>query len=228
MGFKNIFIICTIVILTAFLANIAYATDEDTRNILKQGLLGAGTGAIASGASGGNAGTGALIGAGTGVIGGALLDAITAPSTPSRPVRRASAQQAQYYDDEEYYDDGSVYYEEPPQESSTSKVLKQGLLGAGTGAIAAGASGGNAGKGALIGAGTGAIGGILLDAITTPSQPRRVYRRPAPQAAPQQRQQVYTTPATEDDMSGAPGTRKKVLRKYDDTGKVVSEEEIYY
>jgi hypothetical protein len=218
------------------IATSACATDEETRNILKQGLLGAGTGAIASGASGGNAGTGALIGAGTGVIGGALLDAITEPS-PRYSRSAPPPAQGQYYDDQ-YDDGGEYYYEEPPQQSAASNVLKQGLLGAGTGAIAAGASGGDAGKGALIGAGTGAIGGILLDAISQPSQPRRVYRRPAqqqaypttyPQQQPQQaRQQVYTTPATDEGTSGAPGTRKKVVRKYDDTGKVVSEEEIYY
>ena len=227
MKTKNIIILCVGILLAALFANTACAIDDSTRNVLKQGLLGAGTGAIASGASGGNAGTGALIGAGTGVIGGALLDAITEPSP--QPVRRAPAQ-GQYYDDQSAYDDGGEYYEEPPQQSAATNVLKQGLLGAGTGAIAAGASGGNAGKGALIGAGTGAIGGILLDAISQPSQPRRVYRRPASQPAPQQRQQVYTTPAVpaEDDTSGAPGTRKKVIRKYDDTGKVVSEEEIYY
>jgi hypothetical protein len=185
--------------------------------------LGAGTGAIASGASGGNAGQGALIGAGTGVIGGALLDMMTAP--PARSSRRAPPPQ---YDDQYEDDQGDYYYEEPPQSSGAQNVLKQGLLGAGTGAIAAGASGGNAGKGALIGAGTGAIGGILLDAITQPSQPKRVYRRPAPAPQQQTRQQVYTAPATDEDTSGAPGTRKKVVRKYDDTGRVVSEEEIYY
>ncbi len=117
-------------------------------------------------------------------------------------------------------------------EEGTRNVLKQGLLGAGTGAIASGASGGNAGTGALIGAGTGVIGGALLDAITTPSQPRRVYRRPppqtAPRTAPQQKQPLYTTPSSEDDTSGAPGSHKKIIRKYDDTGKVISEEEIYY
>ncbi|MDP3790994.1 MAG: glycine zipper family protein [Candidatus Omnitrophota bacterium] len=227
MKIKYIATIITVLLSTALISSSAYSQDDDaTRNILKQGLLGAGTGAIASGASGGNAGTGALIGAGTGVIGGALLDMMTAP--PARSTRRAPAQQAQYYDDEDYYGDEEVYYEEPPQESSTSKVLKQGLLGAGTGAIASGVSGGNAGTGALIGAGTGVIGGALLDAITTPSQPKRVYRRPASQPAPQSRQKVYTTPTTEEDAGEAPGSRKKVIRKYDDTGKVVSEEEIYY
>jgi hypothetical protein len=226
---KYLFALLLAVLLVALTAYSAYSQDdESTRNILKNGLLGAGTGAIASGASGGNAGQGALIGAGTNVIGGALLDMITTPSAPAR--RRGPPPPQQYYDDQSYPDDqGEYYYEEPPQESGTQKVLKNGLLGAGTGAIASGMSGGNAGKGALIGAGTNVIGGALLDAITTPSQPRRVYRRPAPQPMPQARQQVYTTPATtEDDTTGAPGTRKKVIRKYDDNGKVVSEEEIYY
>jgi hypothetical protein len=219
-------------VLTAFLtalliASIACAAygqdDESTRNILKNGLLGAGTGAIAAGASGGNAGQGALIGAGTNVIGGALLDMIT---TPSAPARRAPP--AQYYNQDDYYQDDQAqeyYAPPPPQESGTQKVLKQGLLGAGTGAIAAGASGGSAGKGALIGAGTNIIGGALLDAITAPPQPapRPVYRR-----APPRQQQQYAPQPYDQDAGGAPGTRKKVVRKYDDSGKVVSEEEIYY
>lgn len=110
------------------------------------------------------------------------------------------------------------------QSDETKNILKQGLLGAGTGAIAAGASGGKAGQGALIGAGTSVIGGALLDAITTPSQPapRRVYR-PAPM--PQQIQQPVSIQQYEEDTSAG---RKKVIRKYDDTGKVISEEEIYY
>ena len=40
------------------------------------------------------------------------------------------------------------------QEDPNKKILKQGLLGAGVGAVSAGASGGSAGKGALIGAGS--------------------------------------------------------------------------
>lgn len=224
MKSKYLFTILAVFISMTLVSAPAFSqTDDSTRNILKNGLLGAGTGAIAAGASGGNAGQGALIGAGTNVIGGALLDMIT---TPSAPARRSAPQ----YDDQSYPDDqGEYYYEEPPQESGTQKVLKQGLLGAGTGALASGMSGGNAGKGALIGAGTNVIGGALLDAITTPSQPRRVYRRPAPQPAPQQRQQAYTTTtSSSDEEVGAPGTRKKVIRKYDESGKVVSEEETYY
>ncbi|MDD5681573.1 MAG: glycine zipper family protein [Candidatus Omnitrophica bacterium] len=224
----NILTIAVLFLTATFIASLAYCQDDDsTRNVLKQGLLGAGTGAIASGASGGNAGTGALIGAGTGVIGGALLDAITTPSSSSRPVRKVAARPVA---DDEYYDDqGDEYYEEPAQESSTQKVLKQGLLGAGTGAIAAGASGGNAGQGALIGAGTGVIGGALLDAISQPSQPKRVYRR-TPRAAP--KTQSTVTPAqnvqVSEESAGPEGGRKKIIKKYDASGKLVSEEETYY
>lgn len=227
-------IILMMAVLFAFdsVSMIAYAQDDDnTKNVLKQGLLGAGVGAISSSASGGNAGQGALIGAGTSVIGSALLDAITGPSSSSGS-RRAPPPDEYYYADapEDYY------YEEPPQESSSSKVLKQGLVGAGTGALASGMSGGSAGKGALIGAGTAVIGNALLDAITTPPQQRRrVYRRaPAPQQYQPQPYQQYqasntTTPQNIQvtDEVGGEG-KKKVIKKYDANGKLVSEEEIYY
>ncbi len=240
MNFKKISAVSVTALFFFFVANVAHSDEEGTRNVLKQGLLGAGTGAIASGASGGNAGTGALIGAATGVISGALLDAITAPpASSSRSSRRSpQPQQAQYYDDQDNPDDGQEYYEEePPQESGTSKVLKQGLLGAGTGAIASGMSGGSAGKGALIGAGTGVIGGALLDMMTQPSQPKRVYRkapvRRQPQASARVQQSQASSarvqqPGDDTEAAGTPASHKKVVRKYDDNGKVVSEEEIYY
>ena len=220
--------ILIVLISTLFLIASAYAQDDETRNVLKQGLLGAATGAVASGASGGKAGQGALIGAGTSIIGGALLDAITTPS----PARRAAPPPPQGY----YGDQQDEYYEEPaPQQSGTNKILKQGLVGAGSGALASGMSGGNAGQGALIGAGTSVIGGALLDAITAPPPaPRRVYRKPAPPPPPVQQQvqqqqtqtQVETVDAS--DTSLPPGTHKKITRKYDENGKVVSEEETYY
>jgi hypothetical protein len=221
-----------VLIICAFFTGLAFAQDDDTtRNVLKQGLLGAGTGAIAAGASGGNAGKGALIGAGTGAIGGILLDAMTQPSSSSRSRRRSAPPP----DDDYYADDesGDYYYEEPPQESGTQKVLKQGLLGAGTGAIAAGASGGNAGQGALIGAGTGVIGGALLDAVTTPSQPRRVYRRPAPRqqtrvVSPQSVSTSQQNIQVSEEAAGPEGGKKKIIKKYDTSGKLVSEEEVYY
>lgn len=231
---KHLFTFISALLLIALTAYSAYSQDDEaTRNILKNGLLGAGTGAIAAGTSGGNAGQGALIGAGTNVIGGALLDMLTTPSAPARsapPQQYNQGYSGQGYNNQGYPDDQQEYYEPPPQQSGTQKILKNGLLGAGTGAIAAGASGGNAGKGALIGAGTNVIGGAILDMLTQPApQPRRVYRRPPPPSQ-QQQQQGYTTQtaASDEDTSGAPGTRKKIVRKYDDSGKVVSEEEIYY
>lgn len=222
---KNILFYISIFMVSVFLAGTAYSQDDDSaRNVLKQGLLGAGTGAIAASASGGKAGQGALIGAGTNVIGSALLDSLTGPSQTQRRRAAPPPQQYDYY----YAEDDQAeeyYYEEPVQESGTQKVLKQGLLGAGTGAIAAGASGGDAGKGALIGAGTNVIGNALLDALTQPPQQRsgRVYRR-IPKQQVQQQQQTNVTQETIDTGSG----KKKVIKKYDDTGKLVSEEEIYY
>lgn len=224
---KNIYVILIVLLIVTLAYSPAWSQDDDsTRNILKQGLLGAGTGAIAAGASGGNAGKGALIGAGTNVIGGALLDMLTTPSQPAQPQYYAPPpQQGGYYDPNAQ---AAYYYEEPPQESSSQKIIKQGLVGAGSGALAAGMSGGNAGQGALIGAGTNVIGSALLDALTTPSQPKRVYYRPAPQPQPQQQRYVPAQTAPAQDAPSQEGTRKKVIRKYDDTGKVISEEEIYY
>jgi len=221
--------------------------DDNTKNVLKQGLLGAGVGAISSSASGGNAGSGALIGAGTSVIGSALLDAVTGPSSSSSSRRAPPPQDDYYYADSQ---DDYYYEEEPPQESGTSKVLKQGLVGAGTGALASGMSGGNAGKGALIGAGTSVIGSALLDAMTTPAPQKRRVRRKAPQQQqqqyqpqayqqqyqPQPYQQQYQAPSqptpqniqVSDEVVGSGEGKKKIVKKYDPSGKLVSEEEIYY
>ncbi len=113
----------------------------------------------------------------------------------------------------------------PSQESGTQKVLKQALLGGGVGAISAGASGGKVGQGALIGAGTNVIGGALLDTIMQPSQKKsgRVYRR-----VPAQEQQYGTMVSTSPAEDNEAGTHKKIIKKYDASGKLVSEEEIYY
>jgi hypothetical protein len=212
--------------------------DDQNQNILKQGLLGAGTGAIASSASGGNAGKGALIGAGTNVIGGALLDTLmgsgSQPAQPQyvqqQPVEYVQQPPAQYnrgyvpQAQPVYVQQAPTYYQPPQQEDPNKKILKQGLLGAGTGAIAASASGGNAGKGALIGAGTNVIGGALLDTLmgggSSQPQPQAqpVYYRPAPQYQQQAPPQV---------ASQTTGLHKKIIRKYDADGKVVSEEEVW-
>ena len=226
MNMRKIVVTAISILIVMIAISAVYCQDDDSgRQILKQGLLGAGTGAIAAGASGGKAGQGALIGAGTGIIGSVLLDAMT---TPSRPARRAAPPpQDDYYADQQQ----DEYYEEPPQESGTQKVLKQGLVGAGTGALASGMSGGNAGQGALIGAGTSIIGSALLDTITQPApQPRRVYRRtPLPQQQPQPYvQQQQQNVQVSEEQAGAEGGKKKIIKHYDATGKLVSEEETYY
>lgn len=207
-----------------------YSGQEDpNKKVLKQGLLGAATGAIAAEASGGKAGTGALVGAGTNVIGGALLDTVTSSPKPQgqpvyaqqapQPYQGAPSQAAypvqQGYRTEPVYAQQPVYY--PPQEDPTKKILKQGLLGAGVGAISASASGGKAGKGALIGAGTNVIGSALLDTLTGSSQqqPQPVYYQTAPQGYPQQTAYSNQQP------------KKKILRRYDADGNVVSEEEVW-
>lgn len=89
----NMKVLCMILVLTFVLGLIApVLAAEDSRGILKEGLLGAATGAIASSASGGKAGKGALIGAGVNVIGGALLDTVTAPSQPQQQVQQVPVQ----------------------------------------------------------------------------------------------------------------------------------------
>lgn len=223
-----------------------YGNEDPNKKILKEGLLGAGTGAIAAGASGGNAGKGALIGAGTNVIGGALLDTLTSNPAPApQPVQYvqqapqyAPAQsypvqpQGGYPVDQQpvYVQQAPVYYQ-PPQEDPNKKILKQGLLGAGVGAISASASGGNAGKGALIGAGTNVIGGALLDSLFSgppqPQQPRTVYVQQAPQ--PYYPPQGYANAPNGAVAQQAPANqpKKKIIRKFDSDGNVVSEEEVW-
>ena len=222
-----------------------YSGNEDpNKKVLKQGLLGAGVGAISAEASGGKAGTGALVGAGTNVIGGALLDTLTAPSQPAQAqpvyVQQAPMQQQQqsyttssypvqtqgtvYRQEPVYVQQQPVYYQQPPAENPNNKILKQGLLGAGVGAISASASGGKAGKGALIGAGTNVIGGALLDTLMAPSQPQQqpVYYQQQPVYQQQQQAPSYTNQAY---TSTQP--KKKIIRKYDSDGNVISEEEVW-
>jgi len=54
-------------------------------------------------------------------------------------------------------------------DDALQKLLRYGILGAGTGAISAAGSGGKAGKGALIGLGTGLAGSMIMDALTQTS-----------------------------------------------------------
>ena len=118
-------------------------------------------------------------------------------------------------------------------DDASNKILKEGLLGAGVGAISASASGGKAGKGALIGAGANVIGGALLDTLTTPSQPQPPQVVYVQQAPPQQYQQVPPQSLEQNQGYANQGSstttqpKKKIIRKYDSDGHIVSEEEIW-
>ncbi len=84
------------------------------------------------------------------------------------------------------------------QDEQNKKVLKQAVVGAGTGAVASGASGGSAGKGALIGAGTSVIGNALVDTLTA-----------APQSPPPQVQVQTSERGYVDQRSGYPAQRER-------------------
>ena len=73
--------VCILLLMMLFMAgSICYAGQKGSGDILKEGLLGAGAGAIGGAVSGGDSGDlwkGALAGAGVNIVGGALLDSIT-------------------------------------------------------------------------------------------------------------------------------------------------------
>ena len=81
----------------SFLAQ-AHAGEDDSRNLLKEGLLGAGSGAIGgavSGAKGRDLWKGALAGAGVNIVGGALLDSLSGEKVDNvRHVDEASPRDA--------------------------------------------------------------------------------------------------------------------------------------
>jgi hypothetical protein len=81
---------------------------EDAEYAMGGGIIpAAGVGAFSAGASGGKAGTGALIGAGTNIIGGALLDTLLAPQQPA----------AQYYS-------GYSGYSAAPAATAHKKIVR--------------------------------------------------------------------------------------------------------
>jgi hypothetical protein len=74
--------VAVVVALVGLSTGAAQAHAEiDIQSLLREGLLGAGVGAISAGVGKGNVGTGALVGAGTNIIGGTLLQFLT--SSPS-------------------------------------------------------------------------------------------------------------------------------------------------
>lgn len=93
-----------------------YTQDSQNKTILKQAVLGAGVGAISAGASGGSAGTGALIGAGTNVIGSAVLDTLTSSPNPQPQVQYVQQQpQPQVYYADQGTERGYTYTESAPR-----------------------------------------------------------------------------------------------------------------
>lgn len=74
---RALLIITIIILLIAPFCTNGQCDDETAQKLLRQGLLGAATGAVASEVSGGKAGKGALVGAGVNIIGGMLFDAMS-------------------------------------------------------------------------------------------------------------------------------------------------------
>ena len=116
-------LICAVMILgfTAGLIFTPMAQGDDSSNkILKEGILGAATGAVAAGASGGKAGKGEFIGPGTNDIGGAVFDTIFGGSQKQAPAQQP-AQQVVYTQQPQYPQPQQVVYvPQPPQQATTS------------------------------------------------------------------------------------------------------------
>jgi len=86
----------TIVVFSVILISLPCLAQKNAAAILKEGLLGAGAGAVGGWASGGNSGDvwkGALTGAGVNIVGGALLDTISGERVDS--VQRVQVMQPQ-------------------------------------------------------------------------------------------------------------------------------------
>lgn len=82
MNIRIITIVCLLIVsfMMVFPANEGFARSKTTSDLLREGLLGAGAGAVGGAVSGGKGGDlwkGALAGAGVNILGGVLLDGIT-------------------------------------------------------------------------------------------------------------------------------------------------------
>lgn len=141
----------------------------------------------------------------------------------SQPV--VTTEPAYTYSQPTYTYSQPVTYAQPQtQDDSAKKIIKQGLLGAGVGALSAGVGDGNAGTGALVGAGTSVIGGALLDFLSGPSAastPQTVYYT-TPQPA---RSSIRTKPAAAN--TSVQPVQKRIVRTFDAAGNLVQEEEFW-
>jgi outer membrane lipoprotein SlyB len=141
----------------------------------------------------------------------ALVGCAATPKRTDTTYYRTPSQQPAYSPSQQ-----SVYSQPSAQSEQNKKLLKNAVLGAATGAIAAEASGGKAGKGALIGAGTNVIGGALFDMLTAPRPQQQQVVQQNPQYAP------YVDQWQQQNQGN-----KKIIRKYDSDGNIVSEEEVW-
>ncbi len=98
-------------------------SDNKAGDILRDGLFGAGVGAISAKASGGKAGKGALVGAGANVVGNLLVDSLTGSGQQAAQQQQPQYQQPQYYDDQ-YYQQPAPQYVRAPQASAHSAVQR--------------------------------------------------------------------------------------------------------
>lgn len=184
----------------ALFSSQASASTESVE-LIRQGLLGAGVGAISSSVSGGKAGKGALIGAGTQILGNLLAgllgnsnsypqttyiqptpsystyssyqsqpqpQIVYQPAPPTRQTYTIYRTEPRYFEQPVYTSRQSVpVYYAPSSDSYSKRILRQGLLGAGVGAISAETAGGKAGTGALVGAGSNVLGDALVELLTS-------------------------------------------------------------
>lgn len=109
----------------------------------------------------------------------------------------------------------------PGGNEALTGALLGGLLGAGLG-TAIGSASGNAGKGALIGGGIGAVGGTLLGANQAAA--KRAKERTYIEPAPVQDSQNVSYP--EPEVPSNVKIKKRIIRKYDEDGNVISEKEV--
>ena len=103
----------SVVVGAVFLVSPAFAAENSNPyDVLRSGLMGAAVGAASAEFSGGKAGTGALIGAGSNVIGKALFDVLF-PSNPYQPAySQPTYHQPTYYQPTH---NQPVYYTPSPQ-----------------------------------------------------------------------------------------------------------------
>ncbi|MFA5142961.1 MAG: glycine zipper domain-containing protein [Candidatus Omnitrophota bacterium] len=117
---------------------------------------------------------------------------------------------------------GNSYASDDDQDSDGSGgaltgALLGGLLGGGVG-TAIGSASGNAGQGALIGAGIGAVGGALVGSSRQSGKKGRIA-----EDVPEPSEGKVVTEGAEvpSDMK----VKKRVIKHYDEQGKLISEEE---